>query len=63
MKEAVDRTFEALFALEDLRQIWRDTAPLHKLDAQQQATARALARQVKGCADAILRKVDNGNSE
>jgi hypothetical protein len=45
MDDAVDNLFEALFALTDLRVLLRETAPLHNLNAKQQAQAReALAR-------------------
>ncbi len=45
MDNAVDNLFEALFALTDLRVLLRETAPLHKLSAEQQMQAReALAR-------------------
>jgi len=45
MDNAVDSLFEALFALTDLRVLLRETAPLHKLNAKQQAQVRdALAR-------------------
>jgi hypothetical protein len=45
MDDAVDNLFEALFALTDLRVLLRETAPLHKFNAEQQAQARdALAR-------------------
>jgi hypothetical protein len=45
MDNAVDNLFEALFALTDLRVLLRETAPSHKLSAEQQIQARdALAR-------------------
>jgi hypothetical protein len=45
MDDAVDNLFEALFALTDLRVLLRETAPLHKLNAKQQAqVSDALAR-------------------
>lgn len=45
MDDAVDNLFEALFALTDLRVLLRETAPLHKFNAEQQVQARdALAR-------------------
>lgn len=36
MAEIVDETFEALFALTDIRQLLRDTKPTYKLDERQQ---------------------------
>ena len=54
MREAVEKTVDALFKLEDLRQIWRDTAPEHGLSADQTARAARLLEAVKDDADAIL---------
>jgi hypothetical protein len=43
-KRAVDSVFQAMFLLTDLRVILRDTAPVHELDEDQQATvARTIA--------------------
>ena len=36
-REAVEKTLDALFKLEELRQIWRDTAPTHELLPEQSA--------------------------
>ena len=58
LKEAVDKTFEAMFALEDVRQIWRDTVPDHKLSADQQAELRKLLELVKDNADFILQSME-----
>ncbi|HYA33000.1 MAG TPA: hypothetical protein VEG65_03245 [Candidatus Bathyarchaeia archaeon] len=45
MSEEVDTLFEALFALTDLRVLFRETAPLHKFSEEQQVKAReSLAR-------------------
>ena len=54
MKSAVDRTLGALFRLEDLRQIWRDTVPQHRLNPEQKAEAQRLASEVKDDMDFIL---------
>jgi len=34
-KQAVDSVFQVLFLLTDIREILRETAPLHELDAEQ----------------------------
>lgn len=48
MKEkAVEETFEALFALTDLRQIFRETKPLYQLDAEQREKVEAIITRVK----------------
>jgi hypothetical protein len=47
MSEQVDALFEALFALTDLRVLLRETAPLHKLDEEQQAQARSAVVRAK----------------
>jgi len=58
LKEAIDKTFGAMFALEDVRQIWRDTVPDHKLSADQQAELRKLLELVKDNADFILQSME-----
>jgi len=58
MKDAIDKTFEALFALEDLRQIWRDTAPTHTLSAEQKVAAQALLLAARRCVDAVMRSLE-----
>lgn len=47
MDNAVDNLFEALFALTDLRVLLRETAPLHKLSAEQQKQARETLARAK----------------
>ncbi len=45
MSEETDSLFEALFALEDVRELLRETAPSHKLDpAQKRRLADAIAK-------------------
>ena len=58
MRQSVDKTFEALFLLEDLRQVWRDTAPLHKLTPEQKSHAQKILCQVKECVDEMLSSVE-----
>ncbi|MHA1238580.1 MAG: hypothetical protein ACTSSJ_04980 [Candidatus Odinarchaeia archaeon] len=33
--DVVDLTFKAMFIIEDIREIWRKTAPLHKLNDEE----------------------------
>lgn len=42
MDMKVQKTFEAMFLLEDIRQIFRDTAPMHELTAEQQKQMQEL---------------------
>jgi len=46
-EKAVEETFEALFALTDLRQIFRETKPLYQLDAEQREKVEAIITRVK----------------
>lgn len=47
MDNAADHLFEALFALTDLRVLLRETAPLHKLNQDQQIQARKALERAK----------------
>ena len=48
MKEkAVSATFNALFALTDLRQIFRETKPTHKLDHERRERVRIIIDEVR----------------
>jgi len=49
----VEKTFEALFALEDLREIWRKTAPFHNLTKEQKGEAKAILNKVRKTLDEI----------
>jgi hypothetical protein len=59
MNDVVDKTFESLFALEDIRQIWRDTAPTHRLSPKQIMELTELLESVKSNADFILDNLKN----
>jgi len=59
MNDVVDKTFESLFALEDIRQIWRDTAPTHRLSPEQIMELTKLLESVKSNADFILENLKN----
>lgn len=47
MDNAADHLFEALFALTDLRVLLRETAPLHKLNQDQQIQAQKALERAK----------------
>jgi cytochrome c556 len=51
--KTVEKTFEALFALEDLREIWRKTAPFHNLTNKQKKEAKAILNKVRKTLDEI----------
>ncbi|UCD83258.1 MAG: hypothetical protein JSU92_07995 [Deltaproteobacteria bacterium] len=54
MKSSIEKTLNALFKLEDLRQIWRDTVPQHRLSPEQKDTAQQLVNGIKDDMDFIL---------
>ncbi len=47
MSKEVDETFKALFALEDLREIWRKTAPKHELNKEQKEKVKEILEEIK----------------
>jgi hypothetical protein len=47
MKEAVDITFRILRLTEEIRDIWRNTAPSHNLNTQQKQTLKELINKIK----------------
>lgn len=57
MREAVENTFRAMFALEELRQIWRETAPEHRLDNEQVANAKQLIGEIRAYLDYISERL------
>jgi hypothetical protein len=46
-EKAVQETFEALFALTDLRQIFRETKPDHKLNEEQRKKVEEILKSVR----------------
>lgn len=46
-RNAVSATFDALYALTDLRQVFRATKPTHELDQAQRHTVKTLLEEVK----------------
>lgn len=46
-EKSVQETFEALFALTDLRQIFRETKPDHKLNDEQKKKVEEILKSVR----------------
>ncbi|MEM2094304.1 MAG: hypothetical protein QXI32_03295 [Candidatus Bathyarchaeia archaeon] len=46
-EKAVYETFEALFALTDLRQVFRETKPFYQLNEEQKKMVREILDRVK----------------
>jgi Sep-tRNA:Cys-tRNA synthetase len=53
VEKIVEETFEALFALEDLREILRKTAPFHNLTEEQKEEVKAILNKVRKALDEI----------
>ncbi|MBN2518194.1 MAG: hypothetical protein JXB14_05075 [Candidatus Altiarchaeota archaeon] len=53
MVRIVDETFEALFALTDIRQLWRETKPGYKLTPEQKELLKKKMERVKKALEAI----------
>ncbi len=53
MDSRIRATFEALFALEEIREIWRQTAPFHRLSESEQKRLSRLVEKVRTCLDII----------
>lgn len=47
MSEQVSLTFDALYALTDLRELWRKTAPFHSLDEKEKKKAIKLLKRAQ----------------
>ena len=46
-EKSVQETFEALFALTELRQVFRETKPTHKLNEEQKAKVKKIIEDVR----------------
>ncbi len=55
-ERAVEQTFTALFALTDLRQIFRDTKPAYKFDTEQKRRIMQIIENVRQCLEIIERE-------
>jgi Sep-tRNA:Cys-tRNA synthetase len=56
-QKQVEKTFQALYALEDLRELWRKTTPHHKLTPEQKRAAKAHISKVRSAIDQIEREL------
>lgn len=52
-EKIIEKTFEALYALEDLRGVLRKTAPLDNLTESQKEELREALRKARAALDAI----------
>ena len=53
VEKIVEETFEALFALEDLREVLRKTAPFHNLTKERKGEVKAILNKVRKALDEI----------
>ena len=53
VEKIVEETFEALFALEDLREVLRKTAPFHNLTEEQKEEVKTILDKVRKALDDI----------
>lgn len=58
MNKVINKTFNILFKIEDLRQIWRDTTPMHELTLEQKEKVKKLLLEVKENVEFILRSLE-----
>lgn len=58
LQDIIHTIFRILFNTDDLRQIWRDTAPLHELSQEQKKRAQKLALKIKEDTESILRSLE-----
>jgi len=56
-ERAVEETFAALFALIDLRQIFRDTKPTYQLNKEQERKIREITKNVRQSLDVIEKEL------
>lgn len=56
-KKAVEETFAALFALTDLRQIFRDTKPTYQFNSEQKKEAREIIEKVRQSLETIEKEL------
>jgi len=56
-EKIVEQTFEALFVLEDLREILRKTAPFHNLTEEQKEEVEAILGKVRKALNEIEEEI------
>ncbi|HNZ86904.1 MAG TPA: hypothetical protein PKK55_00060 [Methanofastidiosum sp.] len=57
MEDVVEKTFEMAFLIEDLREIWRKTAPFHKLNDEEKKQVLTIIGNIKQNCDLLSEKV------
>ena len=57
MEKAVEETFAALFALTDLRQIFRDTKPTYQFNSEQKRQIKEIIEKVRQSLDVIEKEL------
>ena len=57
VEKIVEETFEALFALEDLREILRKTTPFHNLTEDQKEEVKAILNKVRKALNEIEEEI------
>jgi len=57
VEKIVEETFEALFALEDLREVLRKTVPFHNLTEKQKEEVKAILNKVRKALDEIEEEI------
>jgi len=57
VEKIVEETFEALFALEDLREVLRKTTPFHNLTEEQKKEVKAILNKVRKALDKIEEEI------
>jgi len=56
-EKAVEETFAALFALTDLRQIFRETKPTYQFNSEQKKRVREIVERVRQSLDIIEKEL------
>jgi len=57
IEKAVEETFAALFALTDLRQIFRDTKPTYQFNNEQREKIKQIIEKVRQSLDVIEKEL------
>lgn len=57
VEKAVEETFSALFALTDLRQIFRDTKPTYQFNNEQKKQIREIIEKVRQSLEVIEKEL------
>lgn len=55
MTRETELTFECLFLMEEIRQLWRDTAPKHELKPEQKKKLKELAGRIEKKLDELVK--------